>query len=57
MSTTSPISATLSASRSAPMISTRQLAGEFAEQFNLRLFPHTWVADIDADAHVVKSTG
>ncbi|EJO5239639.1 NADH:flavorubredoxin reductase NorW [Salmonella enterica] len=34
---------------------TRQLAGEFAEQFNLRLFPHTWVADIDADAHVVKS--
>ncbi|ECW2626616.1 SidA/IucD/PvdA family monooxygenase [Salmonella enterica] len=34
---------------------TRQLAGEFAEQFNLRLLPHTWVADIDADAHVVKS--
>ncbi|EBI6972844.1 NADH:flavorubredoxin reductase NorW [Salmonella enterica] len=34
---------------------TRQLAGEFAEQFNLRRFPHTWVADIDADAHVVKS--
>lgn len=34
---------------------TRQLAGEFAEQFNLRLFPHTWVTDIDADAHVVKS--
>ena len=22
---------------------TRQTAGEFAEQFNLRLFPHTWV--------------
>lgn len=26
---------------------TRQSAGEFAEQFNLRLFPHTWVTDID----------
>ncbi len=25
------------------------------EQFNLRLFPHTWVTDIDAEAHVVKS--
>ena len=34
---------------------TRQSAGEFAEQFNLRLFPHTWVTDIDADTHVVKS--
>ena len=34
---------------------TRQTAGEFAEQFNLRLFPHTWVTDIDAEAHVVKS--
>ncbi|VFS04734.1 nitric oxide reductase [Citrobacter koseri] len=34
---------------------TRQSAGEFAEQFNLRLFPHTWITDIDADAHVVKS--
>ena len=33
---------------------TRQTAGEFAEQFNLRLFPYTWVADIDAAAHVVK---
>lgn len=33
---------------------TRQTAGEFAEQFNLRLFPHTWVTDIDARAHVVK---
>ena len=33
---------------------TRQTAGEFAEQFNLRLFPHTRVADIDASAHVVK---
>ena len=33
---------------------TRQTAGEFAEQFNLRLFPHTWVTDIDAEAHVVK---
>ena len=34
---------------------TRQTAGEFAEQFNLRLFPHTWVTDIDAEARVVKS--
>lgn len=34
---------------------TRQTAGEFAEQFNLRLFPYTWVTDIDADAHVVKA--
>ncbi|MEG1213162.1 MAG: FAD-dependent oxidoreductase, partial [Leclercia sp.] len=33
---------------------TRQTAGEFAEQFNLRLFPHSWVADIDAAAHVIK---
>ncbi|HCH38991.1 MAG TPA: NADH:flavorubredoxin reductase NorW [Enterobacter sp.] len=33
---------------------TRQTAGEFAEQFNLRLFPYTWVTDIDAAAHVVK---
>jgi nitric oxide reductase FlRd-NAD(+) reductase len=29
---------------------TRQTAGEFAEQFNLRLFPYTWVTDIDAAA-------
>lgn len=34
---------------------TRQTAGEFAEQFNLHLFPHTRVTDIDAEAHVVKS--
>ena len=34
---------------------TRQTAGEFAEQFNLRLFPYTWVTDIDAAAHVVKA--
>ena len=34
---------------------TRQTAGEFAEQFNLRLFPYTLVTDIDADAHVVKA--
>lgn len=34
---------------------TRQSAGEFAGQFNLRLFPHTRVTGIDADAHVVKS--
>ena len=33
---------------------TRQTAGEFAEQYNLQLFPHTWVTDIDAEAHVVK---
>ncbi|ASV56595.1 Nitric oxide reductase FlRd-NAD(+) reductase [Lelliottia jeotgali] len=33
---------------------TRQTAGEFAEQFNLRLFPHTWVTDIEASARVVK---
>ncbi|POU03849.1 NADH:flavorubredoxin reductase NorW [Escherichia sp. ESNIH1] len=34
---------------------TRQTAGEFAEQFNLRLSPWTWVTDIDAAAHVVKA--
>lgn len=34
---------------------TRQTAGEFAEQFNLHLFPHTRVTDIDASARVVKS--
>ena len=34
---------------------TRQPAGEFAEQFNLRLFPYTWVTDIDAAAHYVKA--
>ena len=34
---------------------TRQSAGEFAEQYNLRLFPHTRITDIDADAHVIKS--
>lgn len=34
---------------------TRQTAGEFAEQFNLRLFPYTRVTDINASAHVVKS--
>ncbi|WP_112167315.1 NADH:flavorubredoxin reductase NorW [Klebsiella sp. WCHKl090539] len=34
---------------------TLQTAGEFAEQYNLRLFPHTWVSDIDADNKVVKS--
>jgi nitric oxide reductase FlRd-NAD(+) reductase len=33
---------------------TRQAAGEFAEQFNLRLFPHTRITEIDASAHVVK---
>ena len=34
---------------------TLQTAGEFAEQYNLRLFPHTWVSDIDAEGKVVKS--
>lgn len=34
---------------------TLQTAGEFAEQYNLNLFPQTWVTGIDADAHVVKS--
>ena len=33
---------------------TLQSAGDFAEQYNLRLFAHTWITDIDADAHVVK---
>lgn len=34
---------------------TRQSAGEFAEQFTLRLFPHTRVTDIDATSQVVRS--
>ena len=34
---------------------TLQSAGEFAEQYNLRLFPHTRVNDIDAENHRVKS--
>ncbi len=34
---------------------TRQSAGEFAVQFNLRLFPHTVVTALDAEAHVLKS--
>ncbi|HDS9895880.1 TPA: NADH:flavorubredoxin reductase NorW [Klebsiella aerogenes] len=34
---------------------TLQSAGEFAEQYNLRLFPHTWVSDIDAENRLVKS--
>ena len=34
---------------------TLQTAGEFAEQYNLNLFPQTWVRDIDAQAKVVKS--
>ncbi|WP_434670141.1 NADH:flavorubredoxin reductase NorW [Klebsiella sp. B345] len=34
---------------------TLQTAGEFAEQYNLRLFPHTWVSDIDAGNQLVKS--
>ncbi len=35
---------------------TRQSAGEFAEQYNVRLFPYTWIKEIDAQARVVKST-
>lgn len=34
---------------------TRQTAGEFAEQFNLRLYPDTYVTGIDARAQVVNS--
>lgn len=34
---------------------TLQTAGEFAEQYNLRLFPHVRVSDIDAEGKVVKS--
>lgn len=34
---------------------TRQTAGEFAEQYNLRLFSYTFVTAIDAEAKVVKS--
>lgn len=34
---------------------TRQRAGEFAEQYNLRLFPATWVTEIDPQARLVKS--
>jgi nitric oxide reductase FlRd-NAD(+) reductase len=34
---------------------TRQSAGEFAEQFNLRLFPQTRVTEIDPTRHCVKS--
>ncbi|MEB4674287.1 NADH:flavorubredoxin reductase NorW [Enterobacteriaceae bacterium G50] len=34
---------------------TLQTAGEFAEQYNLNLFPQTWVSGIDAQAHVVKN--
>lgn len=34
---------------------TLQTAGEFAEQYNLNLFPQTWVTGIDAEAHVVRS--
>ncbi|CAI8919123.1 NADH:flavorubredoxin reductase NorW [Kosakonia quasisacchari] len=33
----------------------RQSAGEFAEQYNLRLFPYTFVTAIDTQARVVKS--
>lgn len=34
---------------------TLQTAGEFAEQYHLRLFPYTRVSDLDAAAKVVKS--
>ncbi|MHA0913266.1 NADH:flavorubredoxin reductase NorW [Kosakonia cowanii] len=33
----------------------RQTAGDFAEQFNVRLFPYTFVTTIDPHAQVVKS--
>lgn len=33
----------------------RQTAGDFAEQFNVRLFPYTFVTAIDPHAQVVKS--
>ncbi|MTD39428.1 NADH:flavorubredoxin reductase NorW [Erwinia sp. CPCC 100877] len=36
---------------------TRQSAREFAEQFNLRLVPDTWVTEIDADNRMVKGNG
>ncbi|KNC11865.1 NADH:flavorubredoxin oxidoreductase [Klebsiella sp. RIT-PI-d] len=34
---------------------TLQTAGEFAEQYNLRLFPHTRITDINADSRTVLS--
>jgi NAD(P)H-nitrite reductase len=34
---------------------TLQSAGDFAEQYNLTLFPQTWVTDIDPAAKIVKS--
>ncbi|EMQ0911622.1 NADH:flavorubredoxin reductase NorW [Raoultella ornithinolytica] len=34
---------------------TLQTAGEFAEQYHLRLFPYTWVSGLDTAAKVVKS--
>lgn len=38
-----------------PTTSPASRRGSLPNSFNLRLFPHTWVTDIDADAHVVKS--
>lgn len=34
---------------------TLQTAGEFAEQYRLQLYPHTWITDIDPAARTVKS--
>ncbi|MFK3661441.1 NADH:flavorubredoxin reductase NorW [Scandinavium sp. NPDC088450] len=34
---------------------TLQTAGDFAEQYNLRLFPNTWITEIDPQAQKVKS--
>ncbi|MCP6612732.1 FAD-dependent oxidoreductase, partial [Klebsiella pneumoniae] len=34
---------------------TIQSAGECAAQYTLRLFPHSWVSDIDAEDRLVRS--
>lgn len=34
---------------------TLQTAGEFAEQYQLQLFPQTWITDIDSAARTVRS--
>ncbi|HDS1116995.1 TPA: FAD-dependent oxidoreductase, partial [Pluralibacter gergoviae] len=34
---------------------TLQTAGEFAEQYQLQLFPQTWITDIDSAARAVRS--
>jgi nitric oxide reductase FlRd-NAD(+) reductase len=35
---------------------TLQSAGDFAEQYNLTLFPQTWITDIDAAARTIRSS-